>query len=201
MPVRFCQECGAGVTEDLLGGRPRPHCHDCGFVHYGLHSIGVGGLVTTEDRVLLIQRAQDPGRGRWTIPGGYVENDEPCDEAVVREVYEETGIETEVQHLFAVRHRVTPTDSNIYLVFRLRQIGGELSIELDKEEIAQAGFYTEAEMDALDNLAEFTRELVRIDLRCRDQGLPPYNMPAMAAPGWTFYAAGGTPGKVLPVTR
>lgn len=191
MPVRFCQECGAPVQEQLLGGRMRPNCQGCGYIHYGLHSIGVGGLVVIEDRVLLIQRAQNPGKGRWTIPGGYVENDEPCDEAVVREVAEETGIETAVDHLFAVRHRVTSADSNVYLVFKLRPVGGALTSDFDPEEIAQVGFYSEAEMENLSNLAEFTRELIRIANRRPDHGLPAYDMPSMVAPGWTFYASGG----------
>ena len=190
MSVRFCQECGSAVTESHLGGRLRPHCPGCGFIHYGLHSIGVGGLVLDEaGRALLIQRAMNPGRGRWTIPGGYVENDEPCDLAVVREVLEETGLETEVETLIAARHRVTPAESNIYLVFKLRWIGGQVTTDIDPEEIAQVGFYSDEEMDRLDNLAEFTRELIRIEKRRSTPGLPPYDMPSMAAPGWTFYAA------------
>lgn len=191
MPVQYCQECGTPVVESHLGGRLRPHCEACGFIHYGLHSIGVGGLVIEDGRVLLIQRAQNPGRGRWTIPGGYVENDEPCDEAVVREVLEETGLETAIERLLAIRHRVTSTDSNVYLVFKLHRIGGELRPDLDPEEIAQAGFYTEAEMDKLGNLADFSRELVRIDLYGSGSGLHPFEIPSMATAGWTFYAAAG----------
>ncbi|HEX2172358.1 MAG TPA: NUDIX hydrolase [Dehalococcoidia bacterium] len=194
MPVKFCQECGSPMVEGHLGGRLRPNCERCGFIHYGLHSIGVGGLVIKEDRVLLIQRAQNPGKGRWTIPGGFVENDEVMDLAVVREVFEETGIETEIERLYAVRHRVTPTDSNVYFVFKLRAIGGELTSSFDPEpeEIAHAGFYSLEEMDKLDNLADFTRHLVLID-RAGAGGLTPYDIPSMAGPGWTFYASNGRP--------
>ena len=189
MPVKFCQECGSPLVEALLGGRQRPNCQTCGYIHYGLHSIGVGGLVVRGDRVLLIQRAQTPGKGRWTIPGGYVEHDEVMDQAVVREVYEETGIETEVERLYAVRQRVTPTDSNVYFVFKLRQTGGEVSTDQnpEPEEIAQVGFYSIQEMDKLPNLADFTRHLILID-RAQPGGLTPYDIPSMAAPGWTFYA-------------
>lgn len=190
MPVKFCQECGSPLIESHLGGRLRPNCEGCGHIHYGLHSIGVGGLVTRDDRVLLIQRAQNPGKGRWTIPGGYVENDEVIDEAVVREVLEETGIETEVDRLYAVRHRVTPADSNVYFVFKLRPVGGAITPDFDPEEIAQVGFYSLDEMDQLDNLADFTRHLVLID-RALVGGLATYDIPSMAAPGWTFYASDG----------
>ena len=91
----------------------------------------------------------------------------------------------------AVRHRVTPTDSNVYLVFKLERIGGALGASLDPEEIAQAGFYTEAEMEKMESLAEFSRQLCKIELRLEVAGLLPFDIPSMAGPGWTFYAPGG----------
>ena len=53
----------------------------------------VGGLVHSPDgRLLLVRRANDPGRGRWSVPGGRVEPGEDDHAAVVREVAEETGL-------------------------------------------------------------------------------------------------------------
>lgn len=53
----------------------------------------VGGVVHDEEgRLLLIQRANDPARGRWSLPGGRVEAGETDHEAVVRELREETGL-------------------------------------------------------------------------------------------------------------
>ena len=53
----------------------------------------VGGLVyDDEGRLLLVQRANDPGRGRWSVPGGRVESGEDDAAAVVRELREETGL-------------------------------------------------------------------------------------------------------------
>jgi ADP-ribose pyrophosphatase YjhB (NUDIX family) len=46
--------------------------------------------------VLLIRRANEPGRGRWSVPGGRVEADETDHHAVIREVAEETGLEVDV---------------------------------------------------------------------------------------------------------
>ncbi len=54
-----------------------------------------GGLVRDpEGRILLVRRGQEPARGLWSIPGGRVDADESWDVAAVREVREETGIET-----------------------------------------------------------------------------------------------------------
>lgn len=57
----------------------------------------VGAVVhDTAGRLLLIQRGHDPHRGRWTLPGGRVEEGETLEEAVVREIREETGLDVRV---------------------------------------------------------------------------------------------------------
>ncbi|GAA1970046.1 NUDIX hydrolase [Amycolatopsis minnesotensis] len=53
----------------------------------------VGGIVHDGDgRLLLVLRANDPGRGKWSLPGGKVERGETDAEAVIREMSEETGL-------------------------------------------------------------------------------------------------------------
>lgn len=54
--------------------------------------VGVGAVVIHDGRVLLIRRGKEPLRGRWVIPGGTVEAGETLQEALVREVWEETGL-------------------------------------------------------------------------------------------------------------
>ena len=55
--------------------------------------VGVGAVVIRDGRVLLIRRGKEPLRGRWLVPGGTVELGETLEEAVVREILEETGLE------------------------------------------------------------------------------------------------------------
>ena len=56
----------------------------------------VGGLAYDEEgRLLLVRRANDPGRGRWSVPGGRVEPGEDDAAALVREMFEETGLRVE----------------------------------------------------------------------------------------------------------
>ena len=55
--------------------------------------VGVGGVILNDGKVLLEKRKNEPGRGKWTIPGGLVELGETLERAVVREVEEETCLE------------------------------------------------------------------------------------------------------------
>jgi 8-oxo-dGTP diphosphatase len=69
----------------------------------------VGAVVTDcEGRLLLVQRANEPGRGLWSVPGGRVEPGESPQEAVVREVEEETGLPVVVTCLAGVVERPAP---------------------------------------------------------------------------------------------
>ena len=64
--------------------------------------VAVAAVVLDGDRILLIKRAGEPGRGKWSIPGGVVKLGERLREAVVREVHEETGLVVEVLDLLDV---------------------------------------------------------------------------------------------------
>ena len=68
--------------------------------------VGVGGVLVHEGRVLLIRRGKEPLYGRWVVPGGTVELGEPLDEALVREMREETGLEVEPLELLTVFDRI-----------------------------------------------------------------------------------------------
>ena len=57
--------------------------------------VAVGAIVIDEERLLMVQRARDPGKGLWSLPGGRVEAGEYMHDALVREVREETGLEVE----------------------------------------------------------------------------------------------------------
>jgi 8-oxo-dGTP diphosphatase len=70
--------------------------------------LGVGGIVFQGDRVLLVKRGKEPGRGKWSIPGGAVDIGETFKRAVKREIEEETGLQVEVLDLVAVFERILP---------------------------------------------------------------------------------------------
>ncbi len=63
---------------------------------------GVAAVVFSGDRVLLVRRGNEPSRGRWGLPGGVVELGERVEEAVVREIREETGVTVRPLRLLTV---------------------------------------------------------------------------------------------------
>ena len=68
--------------------------------------IGVGVLIEHKNRYLLIQRASEPDKGLWSIPGGLVELGEKVKDAAVREVHEETGLNVEITERIGVIDKI-----------------------------------------------------------------------------------------------
>lgn len=92
--------------------------------------VGVGGIVFKGDEVLLARRGKEPAYGEWSIPGGAVEVGETLEEALHRELREETGIEVEILGLSAFLERIFPDAGGkiryhyILLDFLCRYTGG-----------------------------------------------------------------------------
>lgn len=155
--MRFCQSCGAELAARDVQGRARLSCEPCGFVDWGHYSLGVGGVIAVDGRVLFVRDAKSAHAGRWTLPGGYVEYDERFDDAVVREVREETGLETAVEGLVAVRHRPDPGNNTTYVAFGLRVVGGTLLPGGDGLEVDRVAFLTPEQMTAERRLTGLSR--------------------------------------------
>ena len=142
--AKHCPLCSAELRESQVGGRVRLRCMRCAFVLYSNPACAAAGVVFNErGEILLVRRAIEPYRGFWALPAGYQEIDEEPVATVAREVFEEAGVEIEVQgllDLLFVRDSRKPANVAVYLC---RAVGGMLR---PGEEESEAAWFS---LDAL----------------------------------------------------
>jgi len=102
--MKYCSECGAQVTLEIPAGdnRPRYICSQCETIHYSNPKIVAGCIPVWQDKILLCKRAIEPRHGLWTLPAGFMENDESTVEAALRETVEEAGANVEIRDLYTM---------------------------------------------------------------------------------------------------
>ncbi len=142
--MNYCSECGGKlhVATPLMDNRPRHICDDCGVIHYENPKVIVGTLPVYEGSILLCRRAIEPRLGFWTLPAGFLENNESTEEGAKRETFEEAGAKygdtSMLYRVFDIPH------INQVYIFYLAQLAtpdffaGEESLEVaffDEEEI------------------------------------------------------------------
>ena len=103
--------------------------------------MGVGGVVVIDGRVVLIRRGKEPLRGRWVIPGGTVELGETLQDALVREMQEETGLLVRPREVVLVFDRIQregPSVEYHYVIidYACDYVSGELRAGSDADEVA-----------------------------------------------------------------
>lgn len=88
-------------------------------IKFACHFIGVGGVVFHNAEVLLVKLSYGPAKGKWLIPGGLVDPGETLQEAVTREIYEETSQNITPLGIIGIRSMVRSTDNltDLYCIF------------------------------------------------------------------------------------
>jgi ADP-ribose pyrophosphatase YjhB (NUDIX family) len=89
----YCPYCGTRLVERHAFDRVRPVCTQCGFVHFLDPKVAVIALIVWDGHVLLARRGVDPEKGKWALPGGYMDAGELPEAALRRELEEEVGIQ------------------------------------------------------------------------------------------------------------
>lgn len=125
--MNFCSHCGAPVRMRIPPGDSlaRHVCDSCGTVHYQNPKLVIGAIPEWENRILLCRRAIEPRFGMWTLPAGFMENDETTSQAAVRETLEEACVRIEVGDLFTLIN--VPHINQVHLVYRARLLDLDFS--------------------------------------------------------------------------
>lgn len=115
--MKYCQNCGSAVALSVPDGdnRERYVCTSCGDIHYQNPNIVAGCLPVWEDKVLLCKRAINPCHGLWTLPAGFMENNETLEQAAIRESEEEANASLEIVQLYSVIS--LPHISQVYMIY------------------------------------------------------------------------------------
>lgn len=99
---KYCPKCGSDHFVDNNFKSKR--CEACGFIYYfNPSSATVAVIINEKNEIMVATRAHEPAKGTYDLPGGFVDMDESAEEAVAREVKEETGLDVlSVQYLFSI---------------------------------------------------------------------------------------------------
>jgi 8-oxo-dGTP diphosphatase len=106
--------------------------------------VAVGAVVVDAGRVLLVQRGQEPSKGKWSLPGGMLELGESLHGGVIREVQEETGLTVEPVELIELLDRIVLEETSegkrvryhyVIADFLCQVVGGSLHASSDAEAV------------------------------------------------------------------
>ncbi len=133
--MKFCPACAAPLSRRVPPGDTfeRDVCDQCGIVHYQNPLLVIGSVPEYEGKILLCRRAIEPRYGYWTLPAGFMENDETVGGAALRETREEAGAKIELGPAFTMIS--VPRVNQVHVFFRARLLEldfkpGEESLEV-----------------------------------------------------------------------
>jgi len=145
--MKFCSECAHPVSLQVPpdDNRMRYVCSNCGAIHYQNPKMVIGSIPVWEQdgelRLLLCKRAIEPQYGYWTLPAGFMENDETTGDAARRETLEEAGARIELHELFSLLN--VPHVHQVHLFYRATLLDLDYAAGTESLEV---GLFTENEI-------------------------------------------------------
>lgn len=141
--MNFCTECGARLELRVPQGDSlmRHVCPRCATIHYLNPKLVIGCVAQWEGSILLCRRAIEPRHGLWTLPAGFMENDESTRQAALRETLEEACARVAIDALFALVN--LPHINQVHLFYRGQLLDTDFAAGCESLETA---LYSEADI-------------------------------------------------------
>jgi len=135
--VQHCAKCGGLLNLQVINNQQKERlvCQSCQSIQYLDPKVSVCTIPVIEDKVLLLRRASNPGRGLWVFPGGYMDRWETVPEAAIRETREEVGLEIRPTELVGIYSY--STSIAVVIVYACEIVGGELKLDAESTEMGQ----------------------------------------------------------------
>ncbi|MHA1443371.1 MAG: NUDIX domain-containing protein [Candidatus Hodarchaeales archaeon] len=130
---------------------------------FACHFLGVGGVVIHEEKVLLVKLTYGPAKGMWLIPGGLVDCGETLQEAVKREIYEETGVLVQPAGIIGVRDMVRTKDhlTDLYCILTCDVVTLPETLSKDEHEISEVKWMPLDELSTNPDVTSYTKLIIR----------------------------------------
>jgi len=124
------------VTHEEKFGHVRPVCPQCRWIHFQDPKVAAAVLIEQDGRVLLVRRVNEPFRGMWTLPAGFVNGGENPAEAAERECLEETGLTVRITRVLdVISGREHERGADFIIVYLAEVLGGEMSAADDADAV------------------------------------------------------------------
>jgi ADP-ribose pyrophosphatase YjhB (NUDIX family) len=111
---KFCPNCRAELELKTIDNDLVRACSACGFIYWNNPKPVTSILLHKHNQVLMLQRAKEPLKGYWVLPGGFIKYEETVEEAVKRETKEETNLDVSVDSLIGV-YRIDNDPRGVHL--------------------------------------------------------------------------------------
>ena len=158
----FCTVCGAPLEVREVFGARRKTCTACDYIQFRSPACAAAAVVARGREIVLVRRAIEPYQGQWGLPAGFQDYWETPEEAAIREVREETGLEVHISRLLDVWYnRDDPRKRANVAVYLARPVAGALRAS---DDASDAGFFSLERLPekiAFENNQTILRRLLR----------------------------------------
>jgi ADP-ribose pyrophosphatase YjhB (NUDIX family) len=100
--AKYCLKCAGQLEDRIIEEKVRQACTKCDFVFYEDPKPVAGVLALKDGKLLLIQRGNEPKRGLWSFPTGYIDVGDTPEETAIREAKEEANVDVQLNRLLGV---------------------------------------------------------------------------------------------------
>lgn len=154
---QFCPFCKRKLEIKMEEGKGRKRCPDCDWTYYPRVAMSVTALIKKDNQVLMVKRAREPYKGTWMFPAGFLDYGEHPEEALKREIKEETGLN--IKDIYFLKFYQVKDDpramGHIVFCYQVKINSGQL--QTDEDENADIKWF---EIDNLPEIAWQIHQLV-----------------------------------------